>query len=446
MSFDEVVIDIDNVRKVFDSSTDPGASGSGMPLIGRLGKSKAKREPHEVLKGISLQVRRGESVGIIGRNGAGKSTLLRIVSGLMQPDQGSVTLSETPYSVMGLGVGFKDNLTGRENIFIKTAIMGISREEVEKQYESIVAFAEIGDFINRPLRIYSKGMRSRLAFAITFAFEPRLLIIDEALSGGDAAFKRRAEARLNEISESGATILLVSHGGAHHKRLCNRSVLLEDGAILNEGTPRQIFPLYRKLVATPLSERPDVIAAIRDTVLADTDQQTPIDTSVTSEPQVSAPVRMGARHDDTLIADSAVASTPNGAVLEHASIQNKGGRGLNVLPTGKRFRVVLSALSQRPLEGVWAEISFKADDGTELGGMRSHMAGEGIDVAGENQRFELTFSFENVLLDGDYFIDCVLYASGPGGARLRLHRVTDMIVFRSLGRDDDAVFGMIDFS
>jgi len=211
------------------------------------GHWKAHRE-FWALKDISFEVDAGTTTGIIGPNGSGKSTLLQIITGTLEPTHGNVTIEGRVAALLELGAGFNPEFTGIENIFMNAALMGFSRSETEQLLPEIASFAEIGDFIYQPLKMYSSGMYIRLAFAAAIAVQPQILIIDEALAVGDAVFQHRCMRRIKEMQENGTTILFVSHDPSAIRALCNRAILLNQGQKIAEGTPSDVLNRYQKII------------------------------------------------------------------------------------------------------------------------------------------------------------------------------------------------------
>ncbi len=197
------------------------------------------------LDGISLAVRRGEIFGIVGRNGAGKSTLLKVVSRVLVPKRGRVRVVGRVSPLLELGAGFHPELTGRENVYLNATLLGHSRREVEAGMESIVAFAELGSFIEAPLRTYSSGLAARRGFAVATAWRPDVLLVDEVLAVGDEAFRRKCEARMQEFRSSGTTTLLVTHNMDTIFALCSQAAWLEHGKIKSTGSAAQVVKDYR---------------------------------------------------------------------------------------------------------------------------------------------------------------------------------------------------------
>ncbi len=198
----------------------------------------------QALNDVSFTVREGESLGIIGLNGSGKSTLLQIIAGTLQATQGSVEVKGRIAALLELGSGFDPEFTGRENVYINAAILGLSRIEIDARYDDIVAFADIGDFIERPVKTYSSGMMVRLAFAVQVHVDPDVLIVDEALSVGDARFQAKALAKIEEILRKGTTLLFVGHDLGAVRSFCNQAMLLEKGKIIKTGIPDDVVVEY----------------------------------------------------------------------------------------------------------------------------------------------------------------------------------------------------------
>jgi lipopolysaccharide transport system ATP-binding protein len=208
----------------------------------------------EALKGVNLSVPKGSTMGIVGRNGSGKSTLLKLITGIYTPTTGTVTVNGRISALLELGAGFHPDFTGRENILINGIILGMSRAEVKERVEAIIEFAELGDFIDEPVRTYSSGMFMRLAFAVATHVEPEILIIDEILSVGDEHFARKSSAKMNEFRQSGKTILFVTHDLGRIETWCDSAVWIDGGKTRMVGDPRQVVAAYRNAVAAAEAE------------------------------------------------------------------------------------------------------------------------------------------------------------------------------------------------
>jgi len=211
--------------------------------------SKPKHQLKWVLKNISFTVSSGDAIGIIGINGAGKSTLLKMITGTTQPTTGNVSISGRVAALLELGMGFHPDFTGRQNVFMSGQLLGYTVNDLTRLMPEIEAFAEIGDYINQPVRVYSSGMQMRLAFSVATAMRPDILIVDEALSVGDAYFQHKSIDRIREYRKQGTTLLIVSHDKLAIQTMCDRAILLDSGTIAKEGDPEEIMDFYNALLA-----------------------------------------------------------------------------------------------------------------------------------------------------------------------------------------------------
>ncbi len=208
------------------------------------------REEFWALKDVSFDIKQGDRVGIIGRNGAGKSTLLKILSRIVEPTSGSIRIKGRVASLLEVGTGFHPELTGRENIFLNGAILGMGKAEIQRKFDEIVAFAEVEKFLDTPVKRYSSGMYVRLAFAVAAHLEPEILIVDEVLAVGDAAFQKKCLGKMEEVGKEGRTVLFVSHNVATVKQLCTRGILLDKGSVHTQGEIHDTLDKYEKVIFT----------------------------------------------------------------------------------------------------------------------------------------------------------------------------------------------------
>lgn len=208
------------------------------------------------LDGVSFEVQRGDVFGVIGRNGAGKSTLLRVISGILRPIRGRVQVWGRVVSLLGIGAGFHDELTGRENVYLYSAILGRSYEETERMFDDIIEFAELADFIDSPIRTYSSGMVARLGFAVAMAQPPEILLVDEVLAVGDDLFKKKCAKRFQEYQENGTTIVIVSHSMSTIESMCNKAIWLREGMLAAEGQAKDVVEQYVDFLSTEAAGGP----------------------------------------------------------------------------------------------------------------------------------------------------------------------------------------------
>ena len=216
--------------------------------------ARGRSAPHvrshvvEAVRGVSFEVPRGTVLGVIGPNGAGKSTLLRAIAGILPPSEGRVTVRGRLSTLLALGVGFNANLSGNDNIHIGGLAAGFTNDEIARKFDEIAEFSDLGEFLDMPMKTYSSGMRGRLAFSVAVHMEPDILLIDEALSAGDAAFKHKASEKMRELCGQDRTILLVSHGLASIRELAHRAIWLQKGKLIEEGHPADVVAAYTRSV------------------------------------------------------------------------------------------------------------------------------------------------------------------------------------------------------
>jgi ABC-2 type transport system ATP-binding protein len=206
--------------------------------------NRVKYKEFWALKDVSFTVEKGDHLAIIGFNGAGKSTLLKIIAGVLKPTQGSITTNGRIVPLLELGAGFDAQYTGAENIFLYGAVLGYTREFIKEKFDEIVAFSELGDFINVPVKNYSSGMKSRLGFSIATVVEPDILILDEVFAVGDAKFRKKSEKRIKSLFKDGVTVLFVSHNMEQIKNVCDKAILLEQGKLIAQGDVEEVCNIY----------------------------------------------------------------------------------------------------------------------------------------------------------------------------------------------------------
>lgn len=399
------------------------------------------------LQDVSFEVYKGETVGIIGRNGSGKSTLLQMVCGTLRPTGGSIFVQGRVAALLELGAGFDPEFTGRDNVYMNAAVLGLSKEETESHFEDIVTFADIGDFIEQPLKTYSTGMAMRLAVAIAINVAPDILIIDEALSVGDEAFQRKCFARLETIRASGATILFVSHSGSQIVEICDRAVLLDFGEILTIGTPKQVVSCYQKLLHAPADRRDLVREQIRRS--RNCYNQPAISTALdASEHDVPADEPLGVQEgfDPTLRSCSTMAYESRGAYFESVSILDMAGNEVNSLITGKRYRYVYLVRFTEKAKNVGFGMLIRTVSGVELGGATSANVLNCSPIhADHNSAYRVEFSFQCRLNPGTYFLTAGIMGE-VNGEQGYLHRLLDATMFRVQSDGSEVATGLIDFS
>lgn len=236
----ENAIEVHDITKNFKIFLDKGRTLKELALF-----SKRRRfEEREVLKGISFEVKKGEAIGLIGHNGCGKSTTLKLLTKIMYPDSGSIEMKGRVSSLIELGAGFHPDMSGRQNIYTNASIFGLTRKEIDARLNDIIAFSELEDFIDNPVRTYSSGMYMRLAFSVAINVDADILLIDEILAVGDANFQAKCFNKLREIKAKGTTIVIVSHAMGQIEQICEKSIWIHEGKIQMKGSPREVHPYY----------------------------------------------------------------------------------------------------------------------------------------------------------------------------------------------------------
>ncbi|HEY8587567.1 MAG TPA: ABC transporter ATP-binding protein [Rhodanobacter sp.] len=435
MSFEQHAIEISEVGKVFPVYAKPHHR-----LLQMLSKRNKQRWYQEfvALRDVSFNVGRGETLGIVGRNGSGKSTLLQIICGTQTPSAGSVNVNGRVAALLELGSGFNPEFTGRENVYLNGMVLGLEKEEVESRFESIAAFAEIGDFMERPVRTYSSGMYVRLAFAVAINVTPDILVVDEALSVGDEAFQRKCFARINKIREDGATILFVSHSASTVVELCNRAVLLDGGELLAMGSPKYIVSRYQKILYSPS----DKFASIRAEIKNGSETEEPqVDVAdavpALSEPAVAQPgqatdpldVEDESYFEEGMLPKSTYRYDAVAAAIEDPHIETLAGRRVNVLKAHQEYVYTYRVRFDRGASAIRCGMLIKNVTGLDLAGCVTSWAGGSIAWVDAGTVLEVRFRFPCMFVSGAYFLN-----AGVQGClneeEVYLDRVIDAVMFK----------------
>lgn len=241
---ENVVINVQNVEKSFKVYLDKGTTIKERALS----RGRTKYEERKVLRGVSFQVKKGEAIGLIGKNGCGKSTTLKLLTKIIYPNKGTIEMIGRVSSLLELGAGFHPDMSGRENIYMNAAVFGLSHKEIDKRLDDIIAFSELENFIDNPVRTYSSGMYMRLAFSVAINVDADILLIDEILAVGDISFQKKCFDRLKDIKEKGTTIVIVSHSFDQIEKICDRSIWIRDGFVEEEGIPEEVHKHYLEVM------------------------------------------------------------------------------------------------------------------------------------------------------------------------------------------------------
>ncbi len=439
----DVSIDVMDVGKVFPVYEKPHHR-----LLQMLSpKSRKKRWFREfrALNGISFQVHRGETVGIVGRNGSGKSTLLQIICGTLAASTGTVVTRGRIAALLELGAGFNMEFTGRENVYMNGTLLGLSREEVHARFDEIAAFADIGEFIEQPVKSYSSGMFIRLAFAVAIHVEPDILIVDEALSVGDEAFQRKCFARIERLRDQGATIVFVSHSAGTVLELCNHAILLDHGDLLACGKPKDVVALYQKMLYASAEAAMQLRAACLARMNGTGEDESALPPAALEKPRIDDRHEDEAAHfDPGLVSRSVLRYESHGAHIEDPHIQTPGGRRVNVLSHGEEYIYAYTAVFDRVATGVRFGMLIKTVAGVELGGAVSSPVQDPIAVVEASERLHVRFRFRAMLAPGTYFMNAGV-TGRIGEEESFLDRLVDVFVFRIPPDSGRIITGFVDF-
>lgn len=421
---DPLAVSVDSVSKAYVRHATPWERLKALFLPDRY-----RGEEFWALRDVSLAVRRGETVGIVGRNGSGKSTLLQIIAGTLTPTSGQAAVWGRISALLELGSGFNPDFTGRENVLFQASLMGLSSAEIQERFPEIAAFADIGDFLDQPVRTYSSGMFVRLAFAVAISVNPDVLIVDEALSVGDEGFQHKCYGRIRSFQERGGTVLFVSHSGAAVVDLCDRAVLLDHGERLLEGPPKEVVSRYHKLLfATPESQqrlRAELLAWTRSNPAEGTPPPDVSEPSANGEPSAS----MTEHFDPSLVPPHVLSYDSRGCEIEYPRLLAPGGHPANLLVRRREYVYTYRVRFSTSAFKVRFGMLVKTVTGFELGGAASHTPGGGLDHVENGQVAEVRFRFHCFLLPGMYFLNAGVVGVVDGD-EVYLHRFIDVLAFR----------------
>ena len=412
------VNDVSKMYKLYDNPMDRLKESLGL-------SRKKKYKEHYALNHVSFQVKKGETVGIIGTNGSGKSTILKIITGVLSPTAGEVSVNGRISALLELGAGFNGEYSGIENVYLNGSMIGFSREEIDAKLQSILDFADIGDFIYQPVKTYSSGMFVRLAFAVAINIDPEILIVDEALSVGDVFFQAKCYRKFEEFKEMGKTILFVSHDLSSIGKYCDRVVLLNKGEKLAEGGAKEMVNLYRRVLVNQYE---------------DADQSENKEGSAAENGQSGNNASGENGHDgqgsQKLMKDSL---NLNPQVLEYGSklgeivdfaIRDDTGMITNVIEKGKEFSVQMKVNFQADVSDPIFAFTLKDLKGTEITGTNTMYEHTPLKPQKAGDVREITFKQVMPLEAGEYMLclGCTGYKDGDFTVFHRLYDVCNLTV------------------
>ena len=429
------VIKVDNVTKMYKLYDNPKDR-----LKEALIPTKKKRyKEHYALNGVSFDIKKGETVGIIGTNGSGKSTILKIITGVLNPTAGKVEIEGRISALLELGAGLNSEYTGIENVYLNGTMSGFSKEEIDEKLDDILAFADIGDFVYQPVKTYSSGMLVRLAFAVSINIDPEILIVDEALSVGDVFFQAKCFKKFEDFKKQGKTILFVSHDLSSVQKYCDRVVLLNKGNKLAEGSARDMINLYKKVLVNKLA----------DTTLANGDNPA-LEGKENGSSITDLIAENGEHKTDITLDGSGIARIDNvehwrdhfdinpdlieygnkEAELIDFGIADSDGMLTASIEKGTDFTVMSKVKFNQDIQNPIFTLTFKDIHGTAITGTNTMYEKQNISLAKAGEIYVAKFTQEMNLQGGEYLISmsCTGYANGEFTAYHRLYDVLNLTV------------------
>lgn len=380
------VKDVVKIYKLYDRPRDRVTDALG------IGKEK-KYKLHYALNGVSMNICKGETVGIIGTNGSGKSTILKIITGVLTPTSGTVRVDGRISALLELGAGFNQEYNGIENVYLNGTMMGFSEKEIDRKLPAILEFADIGEYVHQPVKTYSSGMFVRLAFAVAINIEPEILIVDEALSVGDVFFQAKCYHKFEEFKQMGKTIVFVSHDLSSISRYCDRVFLLNQGTMLGEGSPKEMIDAYKRVLVGQY-EMPDKTENrefLRDAAVADEGKAR----------------QDGAEQKDAdgqgINPDALEYGTGQARILEYYVTDDRGVRTAAIIK-GSEFTLHLRVGFQEHIPAPIFAFSVKNVMGTEITGTNSMIEKAFLESAEPGQTKEITFTQRMNLQGGEYLL------------------------------------------
>ena len=411
------------------------------------------------LRDISFEVEKGETLGIIGANGSGKSTLLQLLFGVLQPTVGRIQTHGRIGGLLELGAGFNPEDTGRENVLINASILGVKPEEMPALFEKVAAFADIGEFLDQPIKVYSSGMGVRLGFALQISVPADVLIIDEALAVGDELFQRKCYAALEKFRDNGGTVVFVSHSAGSVKQMCRRAIFLDHGQMVQRGRCKTVVDNYQKFLYMREPERSQFKQELMKSGPVPIEEKSAAHEAMLTNPHAAAVPRLANdesydqgvdRHPPTeeyeegLSTQSATYYQPIGAVISDPRIETLDGRRVNTLNPRERYRYCYRVEFRDYAREIVFGWLVKSTTGLELGGGAHDCSDEYVPQVKPGDVYEVAFEFNACLFPGIYYLNCGVSGTMDDYNGF-MHRVIDAVAFRVRNVYAKLITGFVDF-
>jgi len=402
----EAVIKVQHVSKVYNLYT---SQKDRLKEIWSL-RHKSYHEDHFALRDINLDVYKGECVGIIGTNGSGKSTLLKIITGVLEASEGNVEKTGKISALLELGAGFNMEYTGRKNIYLNGLMMGYTNQEMDGKVQHIIDFAEIGDYIDQPVKTYSSGMFARLAFAVAINVDPDILIVDEALSVGDIFFQAKCYKKFNEFQKQGKTILFVSHDLGSVLKYCDRCLLINQGDQIACGNTAEVVNIYRRLLVETAHEQ--------DKKVDDDIRQ--MNEHNAQKMGIASVIEDTGKQKDQLVLNPNVSSYGNGkAEIIDFAIIDESGLVTNSVPKNTQFRIMMKVKFHEDIREPIFAYTIKDLKGQDITGTNSYLENNQITAVQKDSIYEISFKQNMLLQGGQYLLS--LGCTGYEGEKFVVH-------------------------
>ncbi len=396
------------------------------------------------LQDVSFEIHRGEAVGIVGRNGSGKSTLLQVIAGTLTPTTGEISVKGRLAALLELGSGFNPEFTGRENVFLNGAILGIGNEEMEGKYGDIVEFADIGQFIDQPVKLYSSGMVVRLAFAVQAVVEKDILLVDEALAVGDEAFQRKCMRALEQFREAGGTVLFVSHNAQAIVRHCSRCLFLNEGRLVLDGPSKPILDIYQRIIFSAPKQQEKDFRTIREHGSESVDVILGLIT-VPNEHQLSAverkPNSPAGGYDVSVPKGMELSYGTGQATITDFGMYDETGQLVNVLVAGGTYSWRYVVTFGETAWNVKFGMMFKTIDGIEVANINTIGERQYIEKIDEGSAILVCVRLRVNLAPGIYFLNSGVMGDTFSGSGY-LHRRVDLYSVRVIPPDERSIYGI----
>ncbi len=398
-------------------------------IMDAFGLSKEPRyREHYALHGLSFDVKRGETVGIIGTNGAGKSTILKIITGVLNATSGDVDINGRISALLELGAGFNMEYTGIENVYLNGTMIGYSREEIDAKMDNILSFADIGDFVYQPVKTYSSGMFVRLAFAVAINIDPEILIVDEALSVGDVFFQNKCYKKFEDFKKQGKTILFVSHDLGSISKYCDRVVLLDHGKKLSEGTPKDMINIYKKLMTGTAVE--DALAASHNNDLDDSGKKkgksSKAGEMINKNVSISDNSGIPWKNNFAINPDINEYGSKKAQIVDFAIVDDDGLL-TNSIVKNEYFTIKSKVHFNEDIKNPIFTYTFRNVKGVDITGTNTMYEKEYIDLARAGEEYVASFTQKMNLQGGEYLLSISCTGYDDNGELVAYHRLYDLI-------------------